>query len=237
MSVTKLPNLQNAITFNQLPISHKNINNRNIVDKKLTNLDRMKQYSYSKYVDNKRTNLAPMKQHNYSKAVHNKRTNLAPMKQHTYSIPVDNKLTNLDPMKQHNYFKPNNEWNYQNQYVLGQDRRGAEEYFSEKTVKLISEKVQERLTNDLGRPVKLSDRAITHMMNQIFSYRKSSPREMIPEVIDTLVSGASSEIGIADQNNKLDIWTTFSGVGDKQSHPKIYTRQKRPSSMYMAMRY
>ena len=135
------------------------------------------------------------------------------------------------------------------------------EYFSENTVKIISQKVTQLLegVDPNNRPIIVPDKTIYSVMDSIYTnYRpptgdiygrynvpsgsssESYVQNMIDQVIEVIVSDVKSNLGMEECNSKLSIWTTVLGDFNKHGlmqHPPIKIRNKRPAPMQFNMNY
>jgi len=134
-------------------------------------------------------------------------------------------------------------------------------YFSYKTIKLISYKVTELLqgVDHKGRSIIVPDKTIISVMNEIYSsYRpptgdifsrhtipsettaESYVQNMIDQVIEVITSDVRNNLEMEENNRKLSVWTTvygdFNQAGLRQ-HETIKIREKRPSSKEFFMNY
>jgi hypothetical protein len=113
---------------------------------------------------------------------------------------------------------------------------GISEYFSDKTVKIISHKVSQLLegVDPQGRKIIVPNDTITSVMSQIYnSFRpptgdiygryniptnepENYNQDMINQVIEVITSDVKANIGMEECNRKLTAWTTV--LGDFNEH-------------------
>jgi hypothetical protein len=132
--------------------------------------------------------------------------------------------------------------------------------FTKTTVKCIQEKTAEYLVgvDPSGKKIMPTERVVIAAMHSIFKnfhpttgdiYGKytvvnQSQRDdysyIVDQTISLLVQGIRDDLGMAEQNQKLTIWTTL--YGDFNDHglrqtPPIKINNKRPDPMLFHMRY
>lgn len=135
------------------------------------------------------------------------------------------------------------------------------EFFSQKTVNLISRKVSE-LTMGVdaqNRKIVVPDKTICGIMDNVYSSfrpptgdiftRYIIPSGMTPEdyvaqmiqqVIQILVSDVTVNLGIEENNRKLTVWTTLMGDFNQhglRAHAPIKVLNKRPNAFQFNMNY
>jgi hypothetical protein len=142
-----------------------------------------------------------------------------------------------------------------------EDNGCIKEYFSQRTVDIISHKVTELLmgVDPQNRPIIVPDETIGSVMSEIqFSYRPPTGdiwsrynipsdeptnlvQNMIDQCINLIVTDVRVNLETIENNSKLSIWTTVLGEGINdhglRSHPQIKTREKRPQPFLFNMNY
>lgn len=126
------------------------------------------------------------------------------------------------------------------------------QYFSKKTVDIISRQVSQNLLGLLpdNRPIKVTDNIIGHVMSSVYQDRMSKVadiytiynipdsrpvnfvQEMIDRVINIITENIRIEYEMIDHNSKLTKWDTILGDFNKQglrSHPEIKIRERNTS--------
>ena len=128
--------------------------------------------------------------------------------------------------------------------------------FAQNTIRMISEKITELLmgVDPQNRPIKVDDKVIVDVLNQIDTSHKSrnlgdmynrydnsySEYKIIDETIGIIVNGVKNDIGMREYNNSLSVWTTVLGdfnTHGLRQHPPIKLRKKKPMSMQFNMNY
>lgn len=134
------------------------------------------------------------------------------------------------------------------------------EFFSPKTVAMISKKVTELTlgVDPKNRPIIVPNARICEVMSSIFwNFRPATGdiftryivpnneqdnmvQTMIDQTIEVITSHIRNELGIVEENQKLSAWVQV--LGDFNTHnlrqfPPIKTREKRPSPMLFNMNY
>lgn len=161
------------------------------------------------------------------------------------------------------YAMPIDNCDYMSMKYVGwqENNECIKKYFSQNTVKIISNKVTELLmgVNPQNRPILVPDKTICSVMSTIY-YNFRPPtgdiygrynvpngmgpedyvQNMIDQVIEVIVSDVSSNLLMEENNAKLSIWTTV--YGDFNEHglrqvPPIKVRNKRPQPMQFMMNY
>ena len=127
------------------------------------------------------------------------------------------------------------------------------EYYSEKTIKLISEKISKLLDgiDEKGRKIIIPDKTISHVMSSVHNNYKPNVgdihsryiiesdynnmyQNMIERTIDLIVSDVKNHELTRQNNEKLTIWTTVLGDHNEhglRSHDIIKIRNKHPQRM------
>ena len=138
---------------------------------------------------------------------------------------------------------------------------GEKDFFSPKTVEMISDKVSQLLEglDPYHRKIIVTNNNITNIMNSVFQNytphvgdihsRYIIPQDtqysmwlqdMIDRVIEVLVSGVQAQYGMEMTNSKLSIWTTVLGEGNAHGlrmHAPIKLRERRPNPYMFNMNY
>ena len=133
--------------------------------------------------------------------------------------------------------------------------------FSKQNLKLVSNKISELLqgVDVKGRKIVVTDDVICSVMSNIQQNRipqvgdiysryiigDGNPRndfnDIVSETIATIVTYTKGEFGMAENNNKLNIWdATILGSFNKlglRSHPPIKIRNRRTAPMQFNMNY
>ena len=133
-------------------------------------------------------------------------------------------------------------------------------FFSKQTVKMISKKITELLegVDQLNRRIIVPDKTIEHVMDQIYySFRPATGdiytryivrnnendnyfQQMIDQTIEVIVSDVRNNLGIEQNNSKLNIWTTVLGENNPEglrAHSQITIRNRHPEYMQFNMNY
>jgi hypothetical protein len=137
----------------------------------------------------------------------------------------------------------------------------TQKLFTKTTVHVIQQKVADYLTgvDSNGRRIVPSERVVVNALFGIF--REHAPRTgdiygkflvvddskrddyayIVDKTISLLVQGIRDDLGMAEQNQKLTIWTTvlgdFNEHGLRQHPPIKINNGKRPDPMLFHMRY
>jgi hypothetical protein len=135
------------------------------------------------------------------------------------------------------------------------------EYFSQKTVDIIKNKVTELTlgVDPYNRPYVVADKVIYHVMSQIYdSFRPATGgiytryimpsgttslsyvNNMINQVIEVITMDIKTTTGIEENNKKLTVWTTLYGDFNEhklKQHSKIKVQNKRPAPFQFNMNY
>lgn len=135
-----------------------------------------------------------------------------------------------------------------------------QDYFSDKTVDMISNKISELLmgVHPQNKKLVVSKDVITSIMSNIYqNYRPETGdiysryiiptrtpndmvQDMINQTIESITSQVRSDYQMRENNAKLTVWTTvlgdFNTFGLRQ-HAPIKIRNKRPNPMEFNMRY
>ena len=147
-------------------------------------------------------------------------------------------------------------------HVGYQESNGCiKKYYNASTINTIAHKVTELLmgVDPHNRPIIIPKSTICSVMNQIYSsYRpptgdiysryiiptgtssESYVQNMIDQVIEVIVTDVKNNLEMAQNNQKLSIWTTLLGDFNKdglRQHPPIKTRHKRPNPLQFNMNY
>jgi hypothetical protein len=132
--------------------------------------------------------------------------------------------------------------------------------FTKTTVNVIQQKTAEYLTGvePNGKKIIPTERVVVAALYGIFKNFHPTTGDMygkytvvdqtqrddysyiIDQTISLLVQGIRDDIGMAEQNQKLTIWTTVFGDFNEhglRQHPPIKINQKRPDPMLFHMRY
>lgn len=133
-----------------------------------------------------------------------------------------------------------------------------ETYFSDQTVRLISQKITELLKGYSDNPIVVSDKDIIDIMNAVqLDYRPPTGdifsrytiggmnssdyvQNMIDQTIEIITSQIKAEIDTEKTNRSLSIWNTVYGEHNTHglmSHSTIKIREKRPNTFQFHMRY
>ena len=132
--------------------------------------------------------------------------------------------------------------------------------FSKQTIQVIQEKTSEYLTgvDQKGRKIIPTNDVIEGALFAVFQQHRPNTGDIygkytvvdelkrddysyiVDKTISLLVRGIQNELGMAEQNEKLTIWTTL--LGDFNEHglrqyAPIKVRNKRPDPMLFHMRY
>lgn len=135
-----------------------------------------------------------------------------------------------------------------------------QEFYSRRTIDLISKKVTELLigVDRKNRPIIVPDKSIASIMNNVYdNYRPETgdiysryiipkntgytdTQRMIDMVINIITSDVRNNLEMEENNEKLSIWSTVYGdfnAQGLQQHPKIKLRERRPTPMLFNMNY
>jgi hypothetical protein len=162
------------------------------------------------------------------------------------------------------YAKPLNHEICDNNYMkyvgYQENNECIKEYFSKRTIRIISNKVTELLmgVDPQNRPIIVPDQTICNIMSNIQeNFRpetgdiytryiivntngSSLVQDMINQVIEVIVSDVRTNLGMEEYNSKLTKWTTLLGDFNPhglRSHAPIKLRKKRPMPMQIHMHY
>ena len=147
-------------------------------------------------------------------------------------------------------------------HVLYNDNNPCiEKYFSNDTVRIISNKVTQLLmgVHPENKRIIVPDSSIYDVLDSIYqNYRpptgdiygrynipsgtttESYVQDMIDQVIEVIVSNVRNEYETVENNSKLSIWTTVLGEFNDnglRSYPPIKTRLRRPAPLQFNMNY
>lgn len=139
---------------------------------------------------------------------------------------------------------------------------GIKDFFSQKTINIISKKVTELLmgVDPNNRPIIVPDDKIAYVMQSIYQNftpsragdlytRYTIPSgsndlnyvsQLINQVIAVIYTDVKTNLEMEANNKKLTIWTTVLGDFNTEglrSHPVIYTQKRRPDPMTFNMNY
>jgi len=142
-----------------------------------------------------------------------------------------------------------------------ENNKCLQEYFSQKTVNIIKNKVTELTlgVDPYNRPFVVSDKVICNVMSQIYdSFRPATAgiytryimpsgttslsyvNDMINQVIEVITMDIKTTTGIEENNKKLTAWTTLYGDFNEhklRQHSKIKVQNKRPAPFQFNMTY
>ena len=145
-------------------------------------------------------------------------------------------------------------------YIGWQETDYIKEYYSQKTVDMISNKISELLEgiDPNNKKIVVSNQNIINIMNSIENnYRPENGniytrytmsnknqqdyiKEMIEQTIEVITNNIKCSIEMEINNSKLSIWTTVLGDFNEnglRSHPPIKILNKRPNPMQFNMNY
>ena len=151
--------------------------------------------------------------------------------------------------------------NNYNKFVGYEQNQDLNDFFTQDTVRLISNKVSELLqgVHPENKRIVVPDKSIVAVMNQVYTNFRAPVGDiysryhimdqnktqyytdnMIDQVIETITSYVRNTMAIEENNSRLTIWNTV--YGDFNSHrlrryTTIKTKQKRPASFQFHMKY
>lgn len=156
----------------------------------------------------------------------------------------------------------NNLYNTTNRILFDNYNLHTNNYFTQDTVKNISNKVSQLLigVHPQGKKIVVDDKVIVDVMNSIYESYKPPTKDiynkdrmldidqticnrelqMITQVIETIVTDVKNNLGTIECNQKLSAWNMVYGSHNEHglmSHSKIKLNNKRPSSFQFHMRY
>ncbi len=151
---------------------------------------------------------------------------------------------------------------YHASYIgMQNDNNYLKNYFSEKNIKNISNKITDLLAgvDPDNRPIVVTDKNIINVMTGVYeSYRPqnigsiygkhvATPesgddiiRNMTDQTIEIIVTDVRDNLGMEECNKKLTIWTTVMGDFNDHSlrrHAPIKIQKKRPNPFEFHMHY
>ena len=144
-------------------------------------------------------------------------------------------------------------------YVGYEDTISIQQFFSNDTVRKISNKITQLLmgVDKHNRPIIVPNQTIFSIMSAVLdNYRPETGdihsrynipkrgtvgvQSMIDQVINIITTDVKNNIGMEECNRNLSIWTTVLGDFNEhglRSHSKIKLREKRPMPMAFNMNY
>lgn len=152
------------------------------------------------------------------------------------------------------------DFNYLRHVGWSENNQSFRDYFSEKTINIISKKVSEltKGVDPLNRTIIVPKKRIAEVMDGVYNnFRPSTGdiysryiipnddqynmvQSMIDQTIGIITDYITSELGMIQANEKLSAWVQV--YGDFNPHnltqtPPIKTRQRRPATMQYHMNY